>query len=301
MKDVTIRQGTLDDSYTVYEIFRSTLTDLGQRLGVMAITGGDDPQVRAELWQRRRPLFEHLARTADQYWIAEQNGDAVGYARSIVRDGIWELTEYFVLPRLQSAGLGRRLLECVAPPDDVHNKVIIATTDARAQARYLKAGVYARFPLYYFSRPPQEVQVSSDLQIEPISGTPEELDALSAVDEQLLAHRRGEDHAWLNEQRQGFLYRRGGQTVGYGYVGYHNGPFAVLDEQDFPAILGHAESDAARHGRDFGVEVPLVNRAAVDYLLGRGYRMEAFFAFFMSDTEFGRFDQYIFPSPPFFI
>lgn len=28
----------------------------------------------------------------------------------------------------------------------------IATTDIRAQAHYLKAGVYPRFPLYFFAR-----------------------------------------------------------------------------------------------------------------------------------------------------
>jgi len=60
-------------------------------------------------------------------------------------------------------------------------------------------------------------------------------------------------------------------------------------------------AEAARRGADFGVEVPLVNRAALDFLFGRGFRMDSFFALFMSDVPFGRFDRYLFTSPPFFL
>jgi hypothetical protein len=47
--------------------------------------------------------------------------------------------------------------------------------------------------------------------------------------------------------------------------------------------------------------LPMVNRAAVDYLLGRGFWMDSFVALFMSDASFGRFDNYIVTSPPFFL
>jgi GNAT superfamily N-acetyltransferase len=114
---LTFRPATLDDSFTVFKIFATSITDLSRRLGVMAITEGDDPAVQAELWQRRQPLFEHLARTADQFWLAEQAGQAVGYARSIVRAGVRELTEFFVVPDQQSAGVGRELLARAFPPD----------------------------------------------------------------------------------------------------------------------------------------------------------------------------------------
>ena len=42
---VSYRPATLDDSHTVYQIFQQTMLDFGQRTGVMAITGGDDPVV----------------------------------------------------------------------------------------------------------------------------------------------------------------------------------------------------------------------------------------------------------------
>lgn len=301
LSQIVYRRGTLEDSHTVYQIFEAALLDLSQRLNVTAITGAQDPEVRAKLWQRRRPLFEHLGRTAHQFWLAEADGEPVGYARSILRGGVWELTEFFVLPQCQSAGVGRELLRRVLPGEETRHKVIIATTDVRAQARYLKVGVYARFPLCYFSREAEEVQVETDLTFVKTISSPDVLSALRNVDRQIVGHEHDVDHAWLMAQRDGILYVRDGDVVGYGYTGYYNGPFALLDDSDFPAVLAHAERRAAQEGRKFGVETPLINRAAVNYLLGRGYRLDSFFAFFMSDEPFGRFDHYLFPSPPFFL
>ncbi len=298
---LTFRPGTLADSHTVFTIFQKAILDVSQRLGVMAITGGNDPAVLAQLWERRRPLFEHLARTAEHFWLAENDGQAIGYARSILRDGVRELTEFFVLPGRQSAGVGRELMARAFPVDGAQHRTIIATLDVRAQVRYLKAGVYSRFPIQYFSRPPEAATAATDLAFEPVNVSPETIDALGALDVALLGHRRDIDHAWLLADRQGYLYRRNGRPVGYGYVGHRSGPFALLDEGDFPAVLAHAETQAAARGDEFGVEIPSINRAAVDYLLSRGYQLDAFVALFMSDAPFGQFEKYICTSPPFFL
>lgn len=298
---VTFRPGTRADSYTVFTIFRQSILDLGQRLGVMAITGGDNPDLLATLWESRRSLFEHLAHTAEHFWLAEKDGQTIGYARTIVRDGVRELTEFFVLSEYQLAGIGRELLGRVFPADNVKRRVIIATPDTRSLARYLKVGVYPRFPTFYLSRPAEKVAVVSDLRPEPILPSPENLAALREIDLTVLEHQREVDHLWLGQDRQGYLYYRGEQPVGYGYLGPSHGPFALLDEADFPAVLAHAETQAAAQDYVFGVEVPMINRAAVDYLLGRGCQLDSFFAFFMSDAPFGKFENYIFPSPPFFL
>jgi ribosomal protein S18 acetylase RimI-like enzyme len=298
---LTFRPATLADSFTIFQIFEASIKDLSWRQGVMAITGGNDPAMLESLWQRRGPHFEHLAHTADQFWLAERAGQVIGYARSICRGQVRELTDFFVLPDQQSAGVGRELLTRSFPRDGVAHRVIVATSDSRAVALYLKAGVYARFPIYFFSRSPEAVALATDLTIEPITVSPQVIETLAALDLAVLGHRRDVDHLWLLSQRQGYLYYRDRQPVGYGYVSTSSGPFALLHETDFPAVLAHAESQAAAAGQPFGVEVPLVNRAAVDYLLSRGFQMDSFFAFFMSDAPFGRFEQYLFTSPPFFM
>jgi hypothetical protein len=75
-----------------------------------------------------------------------------------------------------------------------------------------------------------------------------------------------------------------------------------LDANDFPAVLAHAENEVAAQGHEaFGLEVPMVNYVAVDYLLGRGFRLDPFIAIFMSDASLGRFENYIITSPPFIL
>ena len=109
------------------------------------------------------------------------------------------------------------------------------------------------------------------------------------------------DHRWFLVNRQGYLYLRDGQPVGYGYLGKRNGPFGLLDNEDFPAVLAHAENDASDKHEHFGVEVPTVNHAAIRHLLIREFRLESFVATLMSNRSFGRFDRYIVTSPPFFL
>lgn len=299
---ITYRAGTLDDSYTVFKIFEDTYADLNRRMGSTEPTSAADPQALARMWAERRSLYEHLAHTAEHFWLAERDGEAIGFARSINRDGVRQLTEYFVLPDTQSAGVGRELLQRVFPGEGARRHSIISTTDMRAQARYLKAGVYPRLPLYYFWRKPGEISVVSDLEIEPLAVSPDTLAILGDIDQQVLGYRRDVDHEWLGSDRQGYLYYRDATPVGYGYTGLRNGPFALLETSDFPAVLAHAESVAAQSGRDhFGVEVPMVNKSAIDDLLARGYRMDSFIAILMNDRPFGHFEHYINTSPPFFL
>jgi GNAT superfamily N-acetyltransferase len=298
---LTIRPGTATDSFLAFEIFREAVMDLGQRQGVVAVTGGGDPGFVDELWEHRRPLFEHLAASAEHFWLAEAGGQPVGYARSILRDGMRELTELFVRPDGQSAGVGRQLLARAFPLAGASRRVIVATTDVRALVRYLKSGVYARFPIYNFSRRPRALAVPGALCSQPLSGSAEELQAIQEIDRAVLGHTRDVDHAWLLSQRRGFLYRSADRLVGYGYVAEDAGPFALLDPAWFPAVLAHAEREAARLAEHFYLEIPLINRRAVDYLLREGYHMSAFTALFLSDEPFGRFENYIFTSPPFFL
>lgn len=299
---ITYRVGIPADSYTIFKIFEDTYADLSRRMGSTAPTSAADPEALAHMWQERRSLYQHLAHTAEHFWIAEREGQSIGFARSINRDGVRQLTEYFVLPATQSAGVGRELLERVFPAEDAKFRSIIATTDMAAQARYLKAGVYPRFPIYYFGRKPEDVPVVSDLVFEPLTASPNDLAVLGELDQKVLGYRRDVDHQWLVSDRQGYLYYRDDTPVGYGYTGVRNGPFALFETNDFPAVLAHAESTAAQQGREhFGVEIPMVNQTAVDYLLDHGFRMDSFIAILMTDIPFGKFENYITTSPPFFL
>lgn len=298
-----IRSGVASDAEGVYDVFVRATADLNQRMGLPdADNHWLDPAFVASYWQRRQSLFEHLARTADQFWVAEVDGQIVGFARSSLRDGVRELLEFFVRPGYQGQGIGGELLRRAFPAAGARRRAIIATREMRALARYMKAGVYPRFPNYYIYRKPEPVEVSTDLEFAPAADTPETLAAIRAIDQAILGFTRDVDHQFLLQDRQAILLRRAGQVVGYGYFAKGVGPVALLDAADFPAVLAWAESEAAARGDDeFGIQVPLINRHAVDYLLGRGYQFENFTIFFMSDEPFGRFENYVITSPPFFM
>jgi GNAT superfamily N-acetyltransferase len=297
------RPAGLDDSPALFRIFVAAVDDLGRRLGVETFSGaGGAPPVPDDLWPERRPLFEHLARTATHAWLAEEDGAPVGYARSIVRDHTLELTEFFVLPGRQSAGLGRELMARAFPADGARHRSIIATPDLRALARYLRAGLAARFPIYGFARDARELPPPPGIIAHRLDDSAGTLETLAGIDRANLGFRRDVDHRWLRTVREGYLFHEGERLVGYGYVGgLYNGPFGVLDERDWPAVLTHAERRAAALTPIMALDVPLVNHAAAAWLLAQGYRMSEFVNYYLSDAPTQRFERHIITTPSFFV
>ena len=296
---ITFRPGSPADSRLLFDIFEAAIDDLGVRMQASANSTAGDPAA----WERRRPLFEHLAATADHQWIAEDDGRAVGYARSILRDGVRELTEFFVLPGAQSSGVGRELLERAFPTEGARHRTLIATFDVRAVARYLRAGLDGRVPIFALSRAPQAVSVDSDLRAEPLVTDEATLARLATIDRALLGYRRDVDHRWFARERRGQVYRRGADIVAYGYapfaVGW-GGPYGALDAADLPRLLADAETEAHRAGHgEVSFDVALVNRTALGHLLGRGYRLESFPMMVFADDDLGQLDRYVFFSPSF--
>ena len=297
---ISYRQGTIEDSFSVYQVFTKSIMDLGERTNVMTITGGNDPAVLNSLWEHRRFLFEYLALNCAHFWVAEKDDAIIGYARSIEHDGLLELTEFFVLPNQQTTGVGRELLSRAFPESGARYRTIVATLDERALFRYLSTGVYGRFPIKYFYRQAEKVEVATDLLIEPMQHETQ-LEEINRIDQRILNHQREEIHRWLITTRPGYVYKRNGELVGYGYFGNNSGPFALLNEDDFPAVLAHAESVAAEQGKEIGVETPLINKKAIEYFLERKYKLEPFTTLFMSNEPFGRFENYLCFSPILFM
>lgn len=301
IRSVRYRPGTPADTRAINEVAERSFDDLARRSGWSDAAPIDEAGLERER-EAQRTLYEHLALTAEQFWVAELAGTLVGVARSILRDGARQLTELFVLPGAQGAGIGGELLRRAFPVDGAGMRFVLGTPDLPALAQYLTAGLSIRFPNYGFHREPQVVPIPDDLTFEPVTASPAVLQEIGRIDAEVLGFRRDADHGWLLSDRQGYLYRRGGEIIGYGYIGKLSAPFALRDPADFPAVLAHAESIAAQAGyADFGVVVPMVNVVAVHYLLGRGYRLDPFFSYLMSDRPFGRFERYIETSPTFFL
>jgi GNAT superfamily N-acetyltransferase len=295
------RAGTLDDLLAAHTLFIDTIWDLSWRMGIQDGERMPSDEERANDLRRWQPILEYLTETADQYWVAERDGELVGYARSILRDGTRELTEFFVSPQAQSDGIGRELLSRAMPPG-ARRTYIMASLDLRAQALYHKLGVYQVCAVYTFYQEMKELALPkpvahSGLTITPITQT--SIAELAQIDQAIHGHRRDIDHKWLMGHRSGFLLWRDQRAVGYGYVGRaYSGPFALLDAQDYPAALAHAEEIAFTEGHlSFGIDVPMLNRTAIKYLLARGYHMSPFFCFYMCSGQPLHVDKTIITGP----
>ena len=294
-----LRRGTPDDTDAVVGILVAAVTDLGRRQG----TSWDaDP---SELRVRLGAMFDHLAAHASEWWIAEDvsGGTPIGYARSAQRGGLFELTEFFVHPDHQAAGLGADLLAHAFPDGRGEVRAIIATTDLRAQSRYYRAGTTAQFPIVSMEiAQPAEIRIATDAELARADpDDPADLAALRAIDAAVLEFERGDEFGFLLADREGWLLRRDGAAVGYAFVGKHgSGPIATLDPADQLPLLALVESRAAALGAaPLTLEVPMVNGVAMRHLLDRGFRMDAFFTFLMASRPFGSFDRYVVFGPPF--
>jgi GNAT superfamily N-acetyltransferase len=297
----SIRRGTPADAEACHSVMWTSIVDLGLRHGTPQNGSVDDWWAAGESLQRF--LGEHAA----EWWVAEQPGDGtlVGYARSIERSGLLELTEFFVAPASQSAGVGKALLENAFPLGRGDIRSIIATTDVRALSRYYRADTVARFPMWTLGGVPVRTQLSGELTAEPIDvDSDSHVQALRAIDVLVLEYPRNEaEIRWLLEGREGFLYRRNGTVVGFAFIGSGGvGPVAVLDPGDLPALLLHVEARAAANDiRWLDFQVPAPNEVATQHLLSRGFRLDPWVNLLMSNRPFGRFDRFVSFGPPVFL
>ena len=237
-----LRRGTADDSRAAFEVFLPAIRDLTNRQGNAWEPNPD------ELWAELSPMLDRLAAHAAEWWVAEdaETGEVVGFARSIERGGLFELTELFVRPDRQSAGLGADLIAHAFPEGRGEVRAIIATTDVRAQARYYRAGTAARFPIVEIEGPPHPVDLDPSVAVERLDALADPT-PLVEIEVAVLDFDRGSgEFAWLLGQREGYLYRRDGAPIGFAFMSANGtGPIAALEPGDMAPILSHVETRAA--------------------------------------------------------
>jgi GNAT superfamily N-acetyltransferase len=295
-----LRRGTAADIQPCHTLLWETVTDLGRRQAT-PVQGTAE-----EWWQTGEPFQRFLATHAAEWWVAEapETGQLIGYARSIERGGLFELTEFFVQPGRQSQGLGRELLERAFPLGRGEVRSIIATGSPSALGRYYRADTAARFPILTLIRAPEAVESGHRLAPHPLAQDADAIATIARIERVVLEFERTEVEAMLLlEHREAYCYRQGDAVVGYAFVGAGGtGPIAALDPVDMPDILRHVETRAAALGVErLEFEVPSPNAEAIRYLLGRGFRIDPWINYLMSSRPFGQFDRFIGFSPPLFL
>ncbi|MBF8289275.1 MAG: Acetyltransferase [Chloroflexi bacterium] len=300
----TYRPFAATDAPEAFAVFRRSLFDYLHRIGMVDAETAANPPIETA-WASQGPWIEHLAATAAENWIAEDDvGRVIGWALSVERDGALELTHFFVEPGTQARGIGRGLLERAFPIGRGKHRVIMATQDPRALALYLRFGVNYITTSMDMVRRPRALEMNSGITFERLTPGDESVRAVGDIEAAILGHRREADVRFLLGNRAGWLARRDGSVIGFafGANGSNSGPIASLDPSDIPPLLDHVENEAAAAGlEEVYFAVPMMNDVAVRHLLAGGFQIEPFYVKVLADSRSMQLDRWVHTGPAFII
>jgi acetyltransferase (GNAT) family protein len=156
-------------------------------------------------------------------WVAERDDELLGIVISFVREKMWLLASYAVVPGSQGLGLGRALL---APALD-HGRgclraMLNASSDPKALRRYHAAG-FTLHPQMFLRGDPDRSTIPA-LGSKVREGTPSDFDLMDSVDRQTRGAAHGPDHEVLMQQ---FRLVVSDTSTGSGYA-YLDGGTALL-------------------------------------------------------------------------
>src|SRR4051794_10886851 len=169
------------------------------------------PPERSAIWIDR---VRHLVGTdPGGCWVAERDDRLLGIVVSFVREKMWLLASYAVVPDAQGLGLGRALL---APALD-HGRgslraMLNASNDPKAVRRYHEAG-FRLYPQMFLRGIPDRSTIPVVEKVR--EGSADDVDLMDSIDRQTRGAAHGVDHEILLEQYRLVV---SDTTTGQGYA-----------------------------------------------------------------------------------
>ncbi|AMG87677.1 GNAT family N-acetyltransferase [Bordetella bronchiseptica] len=202
-------------------------------------------------------------------WLAEDDGEILGFALSWVCDRFWFLAELFVAPGGQGQGIGNELLGRTLGHADQAGastkSLITFAFNTVSQGLYVRHGLLPRLPIHLCSAERASLAQRLPrpaLHARPIQATPADLELLRELDMASLDVSRAKHHRYLLEEApgmRGVFLDDGAEPVGYAYVAAsgHVGPLAVMHAGALPDAFHAALAlAAAGQARQITVFVP---------------------------------------------
>ena len=286
---IVYRRATPEDSRTTYDVFRDTAGHLAKTRGWAAMQRPADPPERFLAF--RASVLRH---DPGGFWVAEADGDLVGFGIAVQREHVWYLAALHVRPAYQSKGVGAEIIRralAAAKPDSL----LTVGADARnpvSNALYGRFGMFPHMALLELSGP--ATPGATDI-LRP--GAPDAGD-LDAIDRATLGVARPEDHEfWASvSSLHAYAVVRDGRSVGYAYVQADGaiGAIAVLAPADLAPTLDASIAVAADIGAATArVRIPGVAREAIAGLLARGWRYGDAVTLVLTSAPWGQWDRYV--------
>ncbi len=244
--------------------------------------------------------FTHVLHTGI-FRVAEVDGRLAAVCHAVVRDGIWFLSSYWVLPELQRQGIGGPLLRSVWAEGEKRGARVFcvwASVDPTAMANYMKLGMLPGTQLLKFSgestrlRLPDSPTGYEVRPLDPATG--------AAIDREVRATPRLMDHDyWATRPAlHGSVVLRSGKPCGYYYTstGGNVSPAAWLDPTDGDAVLTLACREAVERGGTASLHFAGYNHQAAGFALGAGFAFTGY-SHFLTTERFGKLEQYVTSGP----
>jgi GNAT superfamily N-acetyltransferase len=229
-----------------------------------------DPQLRppdrGAAWSRRT---QHLLTTdPGGCWVAERDAELLGVVVSFVREKMWLLASYAVVPGAQGLGLGRALLA----PALEHGRgslrgMLNASNDPKAVRRYHDAG-FRLYPQMFLRGSPDRTTIPVVEKVR--EGSASDIDLMDSLDRRTRGAAHGADHEIMLEQYR-LVVSDTSTGQGYAYLDDGVALLAATDRRTAARLMWEAiaSSDDVLIGHitpenDWAVEVGLAARLELD-------------------------------------
>jgi GNAT superfamily N-acetyltransferase len=190
------------------------------------------PPERSAIWIDR---VRHLVGTdPGGCWVAERDDRLLGIVVSFVREKMWLLASYAVVPDAQGSGLGKALL---APALD-HGRGCLramfnASSDPKALRRYHAAG-FTLHPQMFLRGTPDRTQIPVVEHVR--EGSESDIDLMDSVDRQTRGAAHGVDHQLLIRQFR-LVVSETSSAQGYAYLDDGTVLLAATDRRTAARLL----------------------------------------------------------------
>ena len=236
MTDVRIRPMTADDAPAAERLTAIGFHELDTR---MFRRSWPDPQIRpperGANWVNRT---RHLVGTdPGGSWVAERDGEMLGVVVSFVREKMWLLASYAVVPEAQGLGLGKALLA----PALEHGRgclrgMLNASSDPKALRRYHAAGFQLR-PQMFLRGTPDRSQIPVVEKVR--EGSESDVDWMDSVDRRTRGAAHGVDHGLLMQQFR-LVVSETSTAQGYAYLDDGVALLAATDRRTASRLMWEA-------------------------------------------------------------
>jgi GNAT superfamily N-acetyltransferase len=233
------------------------------------------------------------------FQVAEVGGRVAAICHAVVRDHVWFLSGFWMLPQFQRRGIGGQLLKRVREEGERSGAGIFFTwssVDMTAMASYMKQGMLPGYQILTFAGP-----LGRELPREPegYAVGPLELASAAELDRQVRATGREPDHRfWLTKSgHEGRQLVREGRVAGYYYINHGTiGPAAWANPDEALVLIAAACREAALDAEQVRLMIPGINHTALRFALGAGLRLVAN-SHLLTTAPFGRMEQYLASGP----